>query len=111
MITRDAVREALKDVVDPELGCNIVELGLIYDITVAENGDVGVRMTLTSPGCPLRDVIERDVRDRLRLLDGVGEVTVTMTFSPPWSPANASDDLKREFALMGIPAGDAPPHP
>jgi metal-sulfur cluster biosynthetic enzyme len=103
MLSADTVREALRDVRDPELGFNILDLGLVYDVTVAPERNVTIRMTLTYPGCPFGATIEKDVKDRLRLLEGIGDITVTLTFTPPWSPAKVSEDLKREFALMGIP--------
>ncbi len=106
LVTPEQVREMLQNVLDPELGYNIVDLGLVYDVTVDGHGNVIVLMTLTSPGCPLGDVIEKEVHDKTRLLPGIGTVTVTITFNPPWSPGKASDDLKREFTLMGIPIGE-----
>jgi len=106
MVTAERVREILKNVHDPELGYNIVDLGLVYDIAADEQGNVNILITLTSPGCPLGDVIEKDIRDKVKLLEGVGTITVKITFSPPWGPAKASEDLKREFALMGIPVGE-----
>lgn len=102
-ITAEQVRAMLKNVHDPELGYNIVDLGLIYDITVDAQNNVQILATLTSPGCPLGDVIEKDVRDKIKIIPGAGNVTLTITFSPPWSPAKASDDLKQEFLLLGIP--------
>lgn len=88
---------------DPELGFSIVDLGLIYDIAADTSGVVSILMTLTSPGCPMGDVIEQDIKREVGVLAGVTAVNVTVTFSPPWSPQKASADLKREFALMGIP--------
>ncbi len=103
MVTPETVRDTLKNVLDPELGYNIVDLGLVYDVTVDQERNIRILLTLTSPGCPLGDVIEKNIRDCLRLLATVGTITVTLTFAPPWSPAKASAELQREFALMGIP--------
>lgn len=105
-ITPERVREMLKNVIDPELGYNIVDLGLIYDVSVDADKNVRVLATLTSPGCPLSHVIEKEVRDKVRLIEGVKDIELKITFSPPWTPAKASEDLKREFALMGIPVTD-----
>ena len=102
-VTTEQVHDILKNVHDPELGYNIVDLGLVYDVRVDDQNNVTVLVTLTSPGCPLGDVIEKDIRDKVNILEGVKDVTVNITFSPPWSPAKASEDLKREFALMGLP--------
>ena len=105
-VTPERVREMLKNVIDPELGYNIVDLGLIDDVTVDPDMSVHVLATLTSPGCPLSHVIEKEVKDKVRLIDGVKDIELKITFSPPWTPAKASDDLKREFALMGIPINE-----
>lgn len=102
-ITPDRVREILKNVIDPELGYNIVDLGLIYNVTVDPDMSVHVLATLTSPGCPLSHVIEKEVKDKVLLIEGVKDIELKITFSPPWTPAKAAEDLKREFALMGIP--------
>jgi len=83
--TEAAVTEALRSVIDPELGLSVVELGLIYGIRI-EDGRVGVRMTLTAPGCPLHAVMPEWVRDAVRSVPGVREVAVELTFDPPWSP-------------------------
>ena len=85
-LTKDGVFEALKSVFDPEIGVNIVDLGLVYDADIKENNDVEVTMTLTSMGCPLGPVIIQDVQQALSPLDGVGEVGVRIVWSPPWSP-------------------------
>lgn len=76
---------ALRSVFDPELGLSVVELGLIYGVTVEEDR-VTVRMTLTAPGCPLHAVMPEWVREAVRALPGVREVDVQLTFDPPWTP-------------------------
>jgi len=97
--TRDDVREGLKNVFDPEIGINIVDLGLVYDADVAENGDVLVTMTLTSLGCPLGPVIVQEVQGALKEFPGVGEVDVKLVWSPPWSPELMSEDAKDELGI------------
>jgi metal-sulfur cluster biosynthetic enzyme len=97
--TREDVREGLKSVYDPEIGINIVDLGLVYDCDVADNGDVLVTMTLTSLGCPLGPVIVQEVQGALKGFKGVGEVDVKLVWSPPWSPASMSDDAKDELGM------------
>lgn len=82
----ELVREALKQVVDPELHLNIVDLGLIYDVAWYDSGQVEVTMTLTTPGCPVGSLLRRAVERTVAQLPGVQEVEVTLTFEPRWSP-------------------------
>src|ERR1700689_4534130 len=96
MATVDAVTDALRDVIDPELGLDFVELGLIYEVEVDE-GTVRVTYTLTSPGCPIGPQVSEQIEEFVGDLDGVQEVQPTMTFTPPWSPELMSEDAK--FAL------------
>jgi metal-sulfur cluster biosynthetic enzyme len=98
--TEDNLREALRDVIDPELGINIVDLGLVYDVTL-ENGVVEVTHTLTSPGCPLGPEIVTNVRRALSQFDDVEDVQVHIVFSPPWHPSMMSDDAKDELGYFG----------
>jgi metal-sulfur cluster biosynthetic enzyme len=96
MATVEDVTDALRDVIDPELGLDFVELGLIYDIAV-EGPSVRVTYTLTSPGCPIGPQVSEQIEEFVSELDGVEEVVPTMTFSPPWTPERMSEDAK--FAL------------
>jgi metal-sulfur cluster biosynthetic enzyme len=96
MPTVDDVQDALTNVIDPELGLDFVELGLIYDIEV-EEGDVYVTFTLTSPGCPIGPQVSEQIEEFVSELDGVARVYPKMTFSPPWTPELMSEDAK--FAL------------
>jgi metal-sulfur cluster biosynthetic enzyme len=97
MVSVEEVTDALRDVIDPELGLDFVELGLIYDVEVAEAGTVKVVYTLTSPGCPIGPQVSEQIEEFVGELDGVQEVQPTMTFSPPWTPELMSEDAK--FAL------------
>jgi len=97
--SHEAVSEALKNVYDPELGINIVDLGLVYDIKVADNGDVDIEYSLTTMGCPIGPMIEDQMRQFLNAVDGVGEVRPEMVLRPPWSPEMMSDEAK---AALGI---------
>jgi metal-sulfur cluster biosynthetic enzyme len=97
--TRDDVRDGLRNVYDPEIGINIVDLGLVYDADVAESGDVLVTMTLTSLGCPLGPVIVQEVTNALKELPGIGEVDVKLVWSPPWSPEMMSEEAKDELGI------------
>ena len=97
--TREDVRENLKGVYDPEIGVNIVDLGLVYDADVSDKGDVLVTMTLTSLGCPLGPVIVQEVTNALKDLPGLGDVDVKLVWSPPWSPDMMSEDAKDELGI------------
>jgi metal-sulfur cluster biosynthetic enzyme len=84
-LSADRVRLALRKVKDPEIGLNIVDLGLIYDVNL-DGADVSVDMSLTSPGCPAGPQILHDVEEHLRAIPGVGGVNVNLIWSPPWTP-------------------------
>jgi metal-sulfur cluster biosynthetic enzyme len=96
MVTVDDVTEALRDVIDPELGLDFVELGLVYEVAV-DDGTVHITYTLTSPGCPIGPQVSEQMVEFVSELDGVQNVQPTMTFSPPWTPDRMSEDAK--FAL------------
>ena len=92
----DEVEEALTNVIDPELGLDFVELGLVYEIEV-DGQDVNITFTLTSPGCPIGPQVSDQMKEFVGELDGVVSVNPHMTFSPPWTPDLMSEDAK--FAL------------
>ncbi len=97
--TRDVedVRNALRHVVDPEVGLNVVDLGLIYGIDV-DGGAVTIRMTMTSPACPLGEAIERDVVDAVRAVTPEGtRVRVEFVWDPPWDPSRMTESARRRF--------------
>ena len=85
-ITEETILETLRQVMDPELDCNVVDLGLIYSIQLQE-GRVAVTMTLTTPGCPMHESISLGVKNALLSIDGVTEATVEVVWDPPWHPA------------------------
>jgi FeS assembly SUF system protein len=91
---------ALKTVFDPEIPVDIYELGLIYKVDVADNKDVAVDMTLTAPNCPVAGEMPENVKAALQLVDGIGEVTVNMTFDPPWTPERMSEEAKLELNMF-----------
>ncbi|HEX5279841.1 MAG TPA: SUF system Fe-S cluster assembly protein [Micropepsaceae bacterium] len=91
---------ALKTVYDPEIPVDIYELGLIYKVDVADNLDVTVDMTLTAPGCPVAGEMPNMVKSALQGVPGVGEVTVNMTFDPPWTPDRMSEEAKLELNMF-----------
>jgi metal-sulfur cluster biosynthetic enzyme len=95
----ELLREALKDVFDPELRMSIMELGLVYDVAI-DGGKVHVTYTLTSPGCPLGPVIDGQIQDVLMDVPGVKEVISELTFNPPWDPRTmASDEVKMQLGI------------
>jgi metal-sulfur cluster biosynthetic enzyme len=96
----DDVEEALRDVVDPELGINVVDLGLIYGLTVDDANIAVIDMTLTSAACPLQDVIE----DQMRMsLDGlVADFRVNWVWMPPWGPDKITDDGREQLRALGF---------
>jgi metal-sulfur cluster biosynthetic enzyme len=102
MVNQDDIREAMKQVDDPELGINVVDLGLLYGVEVDEGtGAVRLDMTLTSMGCPLTDQIIADVRKFVEPLDGVTSVDVNWVWDPPWGPDKMTDDGKLMMKVMG----------
>jgi metal-sulfur cluster biosynthetic enzyme len=96
MVTVDDVEAALSNVIDPELGLDFVELGLIYGIDI-DGGHVHVTFSLTTPACPIGPQVSEQIDEFVGELDGVTEVTSSMIFTPPWSPDRMSEDAK--FAL------------
>jgi metal-sulfur cluster biosynthetic enzyme len=96
----DEVTENLKDVVDPELGINVVDLGLIYGLTVDDANVAVIDMTLTSAACPLQDVIEDQIRSAL---DGlVADFRVNWVWMPPWGPDKITDDGREQLRALGF---------
>ncbi len=98
-LNQDLILEALREVYDPEIGVNIVDLGLVYDTDIKENNDVEITMTLTSMGCPLGPVIISDIQKAIGQLGTVGDVQVRIVWSPPWSPEMMSEDAKDELGI------------
>lgn len=94
----EKIREALKGVIDPELGVSIVDLGLIYDIRY-EKGEAEVEMTLTSPGCPLAPVIDKKIREALAGIPEIKHLEVELVWDPPWNKELMSEELRAELGL------------
>jgi metal-sulfur cluster biosynthetic enzyme len=97
-LTVESVQEALKDVYDPEIPVNIVDLGLIYNVSV-EDGEVEVDMTLTAQGCGMGPYIAQQAEWRIAEMEDVEDVNVNLVWEPPWSPESITEDGKR---LLGI---------
>lgn len=100
-LTSDLVYERLKTLLDPELGVNLVDLGLIYGVEISAGKQVKIRMTLTSPGCPLAGVFEPMVKDALHDLvaDVDEDIQVELTFDPPWTPDMMTEAVRLELGL------------
>jgi metal-sulfur cluster biosynthetic enzyme len=95
----DHVMDALRKVNDPELGINIVDLGLVYDVRV-EDGTVHIDYTLTTMGCPIGPLIEEQIRQMLEPVEGVDQVEAEMTLSPPWTPEKMSEEAKAALGFF-----------
>ncbi len=98
MVSEEVVTEALREVYDPELHCNIVDLGLIYDVDT-KDGDVHILMTLTTPACPVGPMIIEQIQETVGILPGVKDLDVELTFDPMWSPDLMSDEAKSDLGL------------
>src|SRR5512134_3766844 len=92
--TEDQVRDALRHVIDPELGINIVDLGLVYEIDVSPEGHVHVEYTLTTMGCPIGPLIEHQMESFLSGVPGISQVEAEMVLRPPWTPEMMSEEAK-----------------
>ena len=100
MATESEMLEALKQVIDPELMVNIVDLGLIYDITQEEDGVVNVQMTLTSPSCPAGPQLLQQSKMALEQLDDVETADIKLVMSPPWSPERMTEDARDHLGIF-----------
>ena len=98
-ITKDQVLEKLKDVFDPEIPVNVVDLGLIYGVEISDGNDVHVQMTLTAPGCGMGPYIAQQAEWAVAELEGLEDVTVEMVFDPPWTPDMLKPEGKK---LLGL---------
>ena len=97
-VTMDDIKEALREVYDPEIPVNVYDLGLIYDVQLNE-GQVYVQMTLTAPGCGMGPYIAQNAEWRIAEIEGVEDVEVEMVFDPPWNPEMITEDGKK---LLGL---------
>lgn len=99
MVTKDEIVTVLKDCYDPEIPINIWDLGLVYGIDVNDEGNVGIKMTLTAPGCMMGGMIAEEVKSKVKAMNGVKEAKVELVWDPPWTPDKMSEEAK---AQMGI---------
>ncbi|MEK7214471.1 MAG: iron-sulfur cluster assembly protein [Chloroflexota bacterium] len=98
MITEEMVLDVMKDVYDPEIPVNVVDLGLVYDLKV-EDDYVYVTMTMTAPGCPFGDQLKTETRERIISGTGAKEAEVTMVIDPPWNPSMMTDDARKALGM------------
>lgn len=94
------IYEKLRTVFDPEIPVNIVELGLIYSVTINDDGYVNLSMTLTAPACPVAGEIIREVDEKIREVEGVTDANVMLTFDPPWTRDRMSEEAKLELGFL-----------
>jgi len=99
LITKEKVLEALKQVIDFEIGLDIVSLGLVYDVAIDNENNVTVTMTMTTPACPLAGLILQDAEDKVRQIEGVKDVKINLTFDPPWTPDRMSEEIRKKFGI------------
>ena len=98
MITKELVLQKLSEVVDPEIGLNIVEMGLIYSVEINDDS-VNVKMTLTAPGCPLQNTLVSIAKDAVQNIPGVKSVNIQIVWDPPWHPSMMSEEAKRKLGF------------
>lgn len=97
---KEKIIEALKGVIDPEIGFNVVDLGLIYDVEVSEDGTAKIQMTLSTPSCPLSGTIMDWVKSAAESVDGVKKAEIELVWNPPWSIEMASDEVKKSLGMV-----------
>ena len=98
-ITKEEVLEALRKVVDPEIGIDVVSLGLVYDVEVDEKNNVNINMTMTVPGCPLANVMLMDAKWKVSEIPDVGEVNVNLVWDPPWTPERIDPEVRKKLGI------------
>ena len=104
LLNEQAVLDALRQVIDPEIGCNIVDLGLVYSVSLSPLADSGnkveVKFTLTAPGCGMGDILREDIHQKLLTVPEIREADVQVLFDPPWSMSMMSDAAKLQLGMM-----------
>ena len=94
-VTKEQVYDAIRTVIDPEVGFNLVDLGLIYDVDIDEENNVHVKMTLSTRGCPLHQMMQQWVKEAVEKISDVKEVSVEIVWDPPWNISMASENVKK----------------
>ncbi|AEH25076.1 metal-sulfur cluster assembly factor [Pyrococcus yayanosii] len=98
-LTREMILEKLKEVIDPEIGLDVVNLGLIYELDIRPDRTIYVKMTMTTPGCPLTVWILRAVEEKILEIPGVRDAEIELTFDPPWTPDRMSEEAKKRLGI------------
>ena len=98
MVTKEDVMKTLRECYDPEIGISLVDLGLIYDVKV-DKDKVHIKMTLTTPGCPMHSFMVQDVREKVKQIKGVKDVQVELIWDPPWTPDRMSEEVKEKVGF------------
>ena len=99
MVTKEQVYEALQECYNPEIPVNIVDLGLVYDVEI-DGAKVGVKMTLTAPGCGMGTMIAADAKQRIMALEGVEDASVDLVWDPPWNPSMINEEAKQRLGIV-----------
>lgn len=99
-IIGEKIVEVLQTIYDPEIPVDIYQLGLIYDVFINENSDVKILMTLTTPNCPVAEVLPQEVQEKIRSIDEIRNVEVELTFDPVWNQDMMSEEAKLELGLL-----------
>jgi metal-sulfur cluster biosynthetic enzyme len=100
MLSKETILDSIKSVEDPEIGLSVVDLGLIYDVAITDDGEIDVIMTLTTPGCPYGPILVSQVEEKIKGLEGVTKAIVTLVWDPPWNPAEMASEKARD--ALGI---------
>jgi len=106
---REKIVAALRTVQDPELPVNVYDLGLIYELDITADANVAIRMTLTTPNCPVAEAIPVQVANAVRCVEGVGEVDVSLIWEPAWSRDRMSEEAQMTLDMMGVSWSDTGP--
>ncbi|RLF87534.1 aromatic ring hydroxylase [Thermococci archaeon] len=99
-ITKEIILEKLKEVIDPEIGIDVVNLGLIYEVKINPDNTVYVKMTMTTPGCPLTMWLLQAVEQKILEIPGVKDAEIELTFDPPWTPDRISEEVKKRLGMI-----------
>ena len=102
MVTKDEVITVLKDCYDPEIPINIWDLGLVYGIDLNDDGNIGIKMTLTAPGCMMGGMIAEEVKSKVKAMNGVKDAKVELVWDPPWSPDKMSEEAKAQMGISSL---------
>jgi metal-sulfur cluster biosynthetic enzyme len=100
MVTKDEILAKASEVEDPEIGVNVVDLGLIYDISISDDGSVGIKMTLTTPYCPYGPALVSEVQRAAQSIEGVKHAEVEVVWNPPWNPSEMASDYAKD--VLGL---------